>query len=62
MCFGVGVRPYALISFSLFNQHHHWTHTSKELPLLEVTYARLAAEVNDNQVGLQQQQQEIDHS
>lgn len=38
-CLGVGVCTCALISFSLFNQHQHWTHTSKELPLLEVEYA-----------------------
>lgn len=48
--------------FSLFfNQQQHWSLTSEKLPLLEVEYAWLAADVNDNQVGLQQQQQEIDH-
>lgn len=58
----VCVCTYALVYFSLFNQHQHWADTSKELLLLEVKYARLAAEVNDNQVILRQQQQEIDHS
>lgn len=57
------VRTYAQISTSPSNQHQHWSCTSKQPHPIEAEYAWLAAEVNDNQVGLQQQQQqEIDHS
>lgn len=40
---GVGVCAHTVCSniLSLFNQHQHWTHTSKELPLLEVEHALL---------------------